>query len=98
MGIKLLQSKYKEKKLALNEKDSTMQGFYFLVKFCLVLIYVLKVYCKRSTSILFRKNMFNLLLAFFFEKHVHSQVLKDFSFENLGTNPSTFLSKFSCET
>ena len=34
---------------------------------------------------------------FSFEKHVLSQVLKDFSVENLETISSTFLSKFSCE-
>ena len=36
-------------------------------------------------------------LHFSFEKHVPSQVLKDFSVENLETTPSTFLSKFSSE-
>ena len=42
--------------------------------------------------------MFNSLLAFFFwKKHLPSQVLKDFSVENLETTPSTFLSKFSSE-
>ena len=45
-----------------------MQGFYFFVKFGLVLIYILKVYRKKSSSILLRKNMFNSLLAFFFWK------------------------------
>ena len=45
-----------------------MQGFYFLVKFGLVLIYILKVYRKKSSSILLRKNMFNSLLAFCFWK------------------------------
>ena len=34
---------------------------------------------------------------FSFEKHVISQVLKDFSVENLETTPSTFPSKFSYE-
>ena len=38
-------------------------GFYFFV-----LIYILKIYCKKSSSILLRKNMFNSLLAFFFWK------------------------------
>ena len=47
---------------------SVMQGFYFLVKFGLVLIYILKVYRKKSSSILLRKNMFNSLLAFCFWK------------------------------
>ena len=45
-----------------------IQGFYFLVKCGLVLIYILKVYCKNSFSILLTKNMFNSLLAFFFWK------------------------------
>ena len=56
------------KKWKLNEIVSTMQGFYFLVKFGLVLIYILKVYRKKSSSILLRKNMFNSLLAFCFWK------------------------------
>ena len=41
--------------------------------------------------------MFNSLLAFFYEKYVPFQVLKDFSVEILETTPSTFLSKFSSE-
>ena len=45
-----------------------MQGFYLFVKFGLVLIYILKVYRKKSSSILLRKNMFNSLLAFCFWK------------------------------
>ena len=45
-----------------------MQGFYFLVKFGFVLIYILKVYRKKSFLILLRTNMFNSLLAFFFWK------------------------------
>ena len=45
-----------------------MQDFYFFVKFGLVLIYILKVYRKRPSSILLRKNMFNSLLAFSFWK------------------------------
>ena len=36
-------------------------------------------------------------MHFSFEKHVPSQVLKDFSVENLETTPSTSLSKFSFE-
>ena len=60
--------KYKKNKLRLNEVASAMYGFYFLVKFCLVLIYILKVYFKRSSSILLRKKNFNSLLAFFFWK------------------------------
>ena len=67
-----------------------MQGFYFFVKFGLVLIYILKVYRKKSSSILLRKNMFNSLCSnmfIAFEKHVPSQVLKDFFVENLETTP-----------
>ena len=45
-----------------------MQCFYFFVKFDLFLIYMLKAYCKKSFSILFRNNMFNSLLAFCFWK------------------------------
>ena len=46
-----------------------MQSFYFFVKFGLVLIYILlKVYRRKSSSILLRKNMFNSLLAFCFWK------------------------------
>ena len=36
-------------------------------------------------------------LHFPFEKHVPSQVLKDFSVENVETTPSIFLSRFSSE-
>ena len=45
-----------------------MQAFTYLVKFGLVLIYMLKVYHKKSSSILLRKYMFNSLLTFFFWK------------------------------
>ena len=45
-----------------------MQGFYNFVKFALVLICILKVYCRKSSSILLRKNMFNSLLTFCFWK------------------------------
>ena len=89
--------KYKKKKLKLNEVASAMHGFYFLVKFCLVLIYILKVCFKRSSSILLRKKNSTHYLHFSFEKHVLSQFLKDFSVENLETTSSTSLSKFSCE-
>ena len=59
--------KYKKNKLLkLNEIASAIQGFYFLVKFGLVLVYKLKVYLKKSSSILLRNNMFNSLLAFLF--------------------------------
>ena len=45
-----------------------MQGFYFLVKFRFVLIYILKVYREKSSSILLRKNIH--YLYFLFEKHL----------------------------
>ena len=57
---------YKKNKLRLNEIASAMHGFYFLVEFCLVLIYILKVYFKRSFSILLIKKIFHSLLVFFF--------------------------------
>ena len=63
------------------------RAFTFLVKFGLVLIYVLKV----------RKNKFNSLLTFFFENYVPFQVLKDFSVENFKTTPSTFFLNFFSE-
>ena len=56
------------RKTMLNDIVLVMQGFYFFVKFGLVLIYILKVYRKKSSSILLRKNMFNSLLAFCFWK------------------------------
>ena len=56
------------RKTTLNDIVLVMQGFYFFVKFGLVLIYILKVYRKKSSSILLRKNMFNSLLAFCFWK------------------------------
>ena len=69
----------------LNDIVLVMQGFYFFVKFGLVLIYILKVYRKKFSSILLRKNISNSYLHFAFEKHVSSQVLKDSSVENLET-------------
>ena len=82
--------KCNKNKLRLNEIALAIQGFYFLVKFSLVLIYRLKVYREKSASILLRKNMF----IFSFEKHVPSQVFKRFPVESLETTPSNFLSKF----
>ena len=89
--------KYKKNKLRLNEIVSAMHGFYCLVKFCVVLIYILKVYFKRSSSILLRKKYSIHYLHFSFEKRVPSQFLKDFSVENIETTPGTFLSEFSRE-
>ena len=51
----------------LNDILLVMQGIYFFVKFGLV-IYILRVYRKKSFSILLGKNMFNSLLAFLFWK------------------------------
>ena len=59
-----------------------MQAFYFSVKFGLVLIYVLEVYRKKSSSILLRKICSIHYLHFSFEK-----ILKDFSVENLESTP-----------
>ena len=56
------------RKTRLNDIVLVMQGFYIFAKFGLVLIYILKVYRKKSSSILLRKNMFNSLLAFCFWK------------------------------
>ena len=53
--------KFKKNKVKLD----FYQGFYLLDKFGLVLIYILKFYCKKSSSILLKNNMFNLLIAFF---------------------------------
>ena len=82
--------KHKKNKLRLIKTASAIQGFYSLVKFGLVLIYRLKVYRKKYSSFLLRKNMFN----FSFEKYVPSQVFKGFSMENLETTTNNFLSKF----
>ena len=83
--------KYKKNKIA-----SEMQVFYFLVKFGLVRIYMLKFYSKKSFSILLREiRSIHHYLHFSFEKYVLSQVLNDISVVNLETTPSTFLSKSS---
>ena len=79
--------KYKKNKLRSNEIASAIQDFYFLVKFDLVLIYILKLYCKNSYCSIH-------YLHFSFEKHVPSPVVKYFSVENLETTPSISLSKF----
>ena len=71
--------KYKKNKLRLNEVASAIQGFYSLVKFGLVFMYILKVYCKKYSSILLRKICSIHYLHFSFEKYVPAQVLKDFS-------------------
>ena len=61
-----------------------MQGFYIFVKFGFVLIYILKVYRKKSSSTV---QCSIHCLHFSCEKHVPSHVLKDFSVENLETPP-----------
>ena len=88
---------YKKNKLRLNEIASAMHGFYFLVEFCLVLIYILKVYFKRSFSILLIKKIFHSLLVFFFWRACTFSIFETFSVENLEITLSTFLSKFSFE-
>ena len=56
------------RKTRLNDIVLVMQGFYFFVKFGLVLIYILKVYRKKPSLILLGRNIFNSLLAFCFWK------------------------------
>ena len=73
-----------------------MQGFYFLVKSGLP-IYILKVYRKKSFSILLRKNMFNSLLAFFFWKTCTFSSFKGFLCWKSRNYSQHFLSKFSSE-
>ena len=53
-----------------------MQGIYFLIKFGLVLIYILKVHRKKSSSILLNKIYLIHYLHFAFEKHVTFSLLK----------------------
>ena len=66
-----------------------MQGFYFLVKFGFALNYILKVYCKKILfDFIEEKHVQFITYIFFFlfvENHVPSQVLKDFSVENVET-------------
>ena len=88
---------YKKNRLRLNETASGMKVFCFLVKFGLVLIYILKVYRKKSSSIVLRKIKYVHYLDFSFEKHVPSQVLIDSSDKSLETAPSAFLLRFSAE-
>ena len=66
-----------------------MQGFYFLVEFGLVLIYILKAYLR----FYWEKICWIHYLHFSLETHISSY----FSAENLETTPSIFLSKFSSE-
>ena len=67
-----------------------MQGFYFFVEFGFVLISALKVYRKKSSSIVQYSIHY---LHFSFEMHVPSQVLKDFFVEILETTPTSIYLK-----
>ena len=60
------------------------QGFYFFVKFGLVLICILRFIIKNPLRFYWEKICSIHCLHFAFEKH---QVLKDFSLENLETSP-----------
>ena len=71
--------------------------FTFWLNLVWFLLYIKKTYRKISSAVLLRKDLQLIYLQFSFEKHVPSQVLKDFSVENLETTRSTFLSKFSSE-
>ena len=74
---------------------SVTQGFYFLVKFGLVLIfskYPLWFYWEKICSIHYLFFFF-----FFFEKQILSQVMRNFSVENLETTPRIFFSIFFCD-
>ena len=71
--------------------------FTFWLNLVWFLLYIKKAYRKKSSAVLLRKDLQLIYLQFSFEKHVPSQVLKDFSVENLETTRSTFLSKFSSE-
>ena len=71
--------------------------FTFWLNLVWFLLYIKKTYRKISSAVLLRKDLQLIYLQFSFEKHVPSQVLKDFSVENLETTRSIFLSKFSSE-
>ena len=75
--------KYKKNKLKLNEIASMIQGFYFLIKFGLVLIYILKACHKKSSSILLRQNMFNPITCIFLLKSMYllSRKSRDYSLQ-----------------
>ena len=42
-------------------------------------------------------SLFGFFFFFFFEKHIPSQVMRDFSVQNLETTPRIFLSNFFCD-
>ena len=75
------------RKAKLNDIVLVMQGFYFSIKCGLALIYILKVHSKNSLQFYWEKIYSIHYLHFALEKHVYSQVLKDFSVENLETTP-----------
>ena len=89
--------KYEKKQGRLDKVVSAMQGFYLLVKIGLVFIHIPKVYRNTPSSILLRKIFSFHFLFFSFEKHLPSQVLKDFSVENLESPANNCFSKFSSE-
>ena len=62
-----------------------MQSFHVFVEFGLVLIYMLKIIRKNPLQFYWEKIFSIHYLHFAFEKHVPSQVLKDFSVENLSS-------------
>ena len=70
-----------------------MQRFYFFVKFDLVLIDILKIYRKKSSSILLRKNMFNSLLPFFFRKACTCSSFETFLFWKFRNYSQIYLSQ-----
>ena len=70
-----------------------MEGFYFLVKFFFSYLYIKTCFSSSFFWIKYVQSIHSFHSSF--EKHVLSQVLKDFSVENLEATPSTFLSKFS---
>ena len=71
-----------------------MHHFHFFVKLGLVLIYILKVYRKKTLFGFTEKKIGSInYLHFAFKMHVSSQVLKDFSAENLETTLKSIIWK-----
>ena len=73
------------------------RSFAFWLNLVWFLFIYLKVYRKKSSSIVLRKIKYVHYLDFSFEKHVPSQVLIDSSDKSLQTALSAFLLKFSSE-
>ena len=48
-----------------------MQAFYFLVKYGLVLIYILKAYRKKSSSVFFEKKYVQFITCIFLLKSMY---------------------------